>query len=197
MLPTLTKALLLCTFLTGAGFAQAQWELDNERSSLDFISIKNDQIAESHRFESLVGFIGAEGQVQVGVDLNSVETLIPIRNERMRELLFDTVNFPAANISAQVDPAVLAVVAGGGVVTSDIEITLSLHGEQATLTVPVVVFGEAGDVLRVVTSRPVVVNAGEFGLVAGVSALREIAGLSAISTAVPVTFALVFVPVSA
>lgn len=197
MLPTLTKALLLCTFLTGAGFAQAQWELDNERSSLDFISIKNDQIAENHRFESLVGFIGAEGQVQVGVDLDSVETLIPIRNERMRELLFDTVNFPAANISAQVDPAVLAVVAGGGVITSDIEITLSLHGEQATLTVPVVVFGEAGGVLRVVTSRPVVVNAGEFGLVAGVSALREIAGLSAISKAVPVTFALVFVPVSA
>lgn len=196
-MPTLAKTLLLCLFFCGAGFAQAQWELDNERSSLDFISIKNDQVAESHHFESMVGFIGAEGQVQVGVDLASVETLIPIRNERMRELLFDTANFPAANISARVDPAVLAVVAGGDIITSDIEITLSLHGEQATLSVPVVVFGEAGGVLRVVTARPALVNAGDFDLVAGVSALREIAGLSAISTAVPVTFALVFVPVSA
>ena len=58
--------------------------------------------------------------------------------------------------------------------------------------VPVVVVGDQGQSLRVVSARPVIVNAGDFGLEAGVTALREIAGLKAISTAVPVSARLVF-----
>jgi polyisoprenoid-binding protein YceI len=194
MVLKLTKVLGLCALLVGATAAQAQWELDNSRSSLDFLSIKNDAIAESHHFTEMVGFIGSEGKVQIAIDLNSVETLIPIRNERMREMLFRTVEFPAANITSDVDPGMLAIVTDGGLVTTDIEVVLSLHGQQATLSVPVLVSGGEGSVLRVISARPVIVNAGEFALVAGVEALREVAGLSSISTAVPVTFNLVFVP---
>jgi len=194
MVLKLTKVLGLCALLVGATAAQAQWELDNSRSSLDFLSIKNDAIAESHHFTEMVGFIGSDGKVQVGIDLDSVETLIPIRNERMREMLFRTVEFPAANITSDVDPGMLAIVTDGGLVTTDIEVVLSLHGQQATLSVPVLVSGGEGSILRVISARPVIVNAGEFALVAGVEALREVAGLSSISTAVPVTFNLVFVP---
>jgi len=194
MLLKLTRLVGVCALLAGAAATQAQWELDNSRSSLDFLSIKNDAVAESHHFTAMVGFIGSEGKVQVGIDLDSVETLIPIRNERMREMLFRTVEFPAANISSQVDPKILAVVTDGGVVTTDIEVVLSLHGQQAKLSVPVLVSGGEGSLLRVISARPVVVNAGDFGLLAGVDALREVAGLTAISTAVPVTFNLVFVP---
>lgn len=190
----LSKVLGLCALLVGATTAQAQWELDSSRSSLDFLSIKNADIAESHHFTEMVGFIGSEGKVQVGIDLNSVETLIPIRNERMREMLFRTVDFPAANISSDVDPDMLAIVTDGGVVTTNIDVILSLHGQQATLSVPVLVSGGEGSVLRVISTRPVVVNAGAFALGAGIEALREVAGLQAISTAVPVTFNLVFVP---
>tara|TARA_R110002110_G_C13470229_1_gene720373 strand:+ start:9405 stop:9998 length:594 start_codon:yes stop_codon:yes gene_type:complete len=190
----LTKVLGLCALLFGAATAQAQWELDNSRSSLDFLSIKNGAVAESHHFTEMVGFIGSEGKVQIGIDLDSVETLIPIRNERMREMLFQTMDFPAANIHSEVDPEMLAVVADGGVVTTDIDVVLSLHGQQATLSVPVLVSGGEGSLLRVISARPVVVNAGDFGLGAGVEALRDVAGLSSISTAVPVTFNLVFVP---
>ncbi|MEQ9462140.1 MAG: YceI family protein [Haliea sp.] len=195
MMLNLTRLMGVCALLAGAAMAQAQqWELDNSRSSLDFLSIKNDAVAESHHFTEMVGFIGSEGKVQIGIDLDSVETLIPVRNERMRELLFRTVDFPAANVHSQVDPAILAVVADGGVVTTDIEVVLSLHGQQATLSVPVLVSGGEGSLLRVISARPVVVNAGTFGLGSGVEALREVAGLNAISTAVPVTFHLVFVP---
>jgi polyisoprenoid-binding protein YceI len=141
-----------------------------------------------------VGYIGADGKVQLGIDLDSVETLIPIRNERMRELLFDTARFPAAKISAQVDPVILTATADGGVVTADLPITLSLHGIEQTLTAPVVVVREGDDRLRVLTSRPVLVNAVDFGLDSGITALREIAGLKAISVAVPVTLQLVFIP---
>jgi|TARA_R100000005_G_scaffold91075_1_gene63084 polyisoprenoid-binding protein YceI len=191
------KGLLVAAMLLGSALAQAQWELDNSRSSLDFLSIKNDAIAESHHFTSLVGFVSAEGQVQVGVDLDSVETLIPIRNERMRELLFKTAQFPAANIAANVSPEVLAIVTDGGVVSTDIEVLLTLHGTEAKLSVPVLVTGTEGGLLRVLSARPVVVNAETFGLADGVRALQSVAGLNAISTAVPVTFNLVFAPAGA
>ena len=194
---SIRKGLLVAAMLLGSALAQAQWELDNSRSSLDFLSIKNDAIAESHHFTSLVGFVSAEGQVQVGIDLDSVETLIPIRNERMRELLFKTAQFPAANIAANVSPEVLAIVTDGGVVTTDIEVLLTLHGTEAKLSVPVLVTGTEGGLLRVISARPVVVNAETFGLADGVRALQSVAGLSAISTAVPVTFNLVFAPAGA
>jgi polyisoprenoid-binding protein YceI len=194
---SIRKGLLVAAMLLGSALAQAQWELDNSRSSLDFLSIKNDAIAESHHFTSLVGFVSAEGQVQVGIDLDSVETLIPIRNERMRELLFKTAQFPAANIAANVSPEVLAIVTDGGVVTTDIEVLLTLHGTEARLSVPVLVTGTEGGLLRVISARPVVVNAETFGLADGVRALQSVAGLSAISTAVPVTFNLVFAPAGA
>ena len=188
------KGLLAAAMLLGSTLVQAQWELDNSRSSLDFLSIKNDAIAESHQFTSLVGFVSAEGQVQVGIDLDSVETMIPIRNERMRELLFKTAQFPAANISANVSPEVLAIVTDGGVVSTDIEVMLTLHDKEASLSVPVLVTGTEGGLLRVISARPVVVNAETFGLAEGVQALQSVAGLNAISTAVPVTFNLVFAP---
>jgi polyisoprenoid-binding protein YceI len=190
----LSGLLMALTLLLAAGAARAQWELDNDKSTVNFVSIKNDKVAEIHSFTSLVGYIGADGKVQLGIDLDSVETLIPIRNERMRELLFDTAKFPAANISAQVDPVILAAAADGGVVTADLPITLSLHGIEQTLTAPVVVVGEGDNRLRVLTSRPVMVNAVDFGLDSGITALREIAGLKAISVAVPVTLQLVFIP---
>jgi len=190
----LSGLLMALTLLLAAGAARAQWELDNDKSTVNFVSIKNDKVAEIHSFTSLVGYIGADGKVQLGIDLDSVETLIPIRNERMRELLFDTAKFPAANISAQVDPAILAATADGGVVTADLPVTLSLHGIEQTLIAPVVVVGEGDNRLRVLTSRPVLVNAVDFGLDSGITALREIAGLKAISVAVPVTLQLVFIP---
>ena len=110
----------------------------------------------------------------------------------MRDLLFETRQFPTANLSAQVDPGILQAASQGGVVNTVVQVGLSLHGQDALLEVPVVVVGDQGQSLRVVSARPVIVNAGDFGLEAGVTALREIAGLKTISTAVPVTLNLVF-----
>ena len=184
-------ALLLCAPFN---VAWAQYELDNDKSSVSFVSIKNNSVAETHSFGSLVGFINSEGKVQVGIDLDSVETLIDIRNERMREMLFETAKFPAANISAQVDKAILQEAAEGGRVSMDVELTVSLHGVEQTLSASLVAIGEEGGGLRVFTTSPVLLNVSGFGLQAGVEALREIAGLKAISNAVPITVHLVFSP---
>ena len=187
---TTAAALGLATMLyTAAGWAQ--WDLDNERSTLHFISIKNNVVAETHRFTSMVGFIGADGNVQLAIDLDSVDTLIEIRNERMREMLFETAKFPAAKISAQVDPALIAGLVDVGTMVAEIPVTLSLHDVKKKFMAPLTIVSDHSR-LRVFTSRPIVVNVADFGLTQGVDALREIAGLGTIAGAIPVTFSLTF-----
>jgi polyisoprenoid-binding protein YceI len=184
---------LVMLLLAPCGAAWAEWELDNTKSVVNFVSIKNDSVAEIHSFTSLVGYIGAAGDVQMTINLDSVETLVAIRNERMRELLFETVKFPSATITAQVEPALLAEAAKGGFVTAELPVTLSLHGKEKMLTIPVVVLGAGDGSLHVFTTHPVLINAADFSLEGGVTALQEIAGLRAISNAVPVTLQLSFV----
>lgn len=183
-------ALLLLTVGLAAP-AMAQWELDSSKSSVNFISVKNSAIAETHSFKSLLGYVSAEGHAQVTINLDSVETLIPIRNERMREMLFESVSFPTATVSVAIDPAVLEAVSEGGSISTELPLKLSLHGVEKALPAAVLVVGE-GTSLRVVTRRPVVISAADFDLDEGVEALRAVAGLKTISTAVPVTFSLLF-----
>lgn len=186
--------LLFALLLTGlASGAAAQWELDSQHSSLNFVSIKNASIAEVHRFDALVGFINAAGELQLAIDLNSVETLIPIRNERMRALFFNTTSFPTATVSAAIEPALLAALGEAGTVTTELPVTLSLHGMEKELLIPVTAFTEGGGKLRVFSSQPIILQAADFNLDAGVEALRQVAGLNTISTAVPVTLSLLFV----
>jgi polyisoprenoid-binding protein YceI len=186
---------LAAFLLATSGTALADWELDSTASTINFVSIKNNSVAEVHSFTSLVGFVGAAGNAQLTVNLESVETLIDVRNERMRELLFETVKFPVATVSADVDPGVLAMAAEGGVVTVELPITLSLHGQEKTLNAALVIVGEGEHNLQVLSASPLLLDAADFGLAEGVAALQKVAGLQAISTAVPVTLQLQFVKV--
>ena len=75
-------------------------------------------------------------------------------------------------------------------------IGLILFGERAYLQVPLTLDLQlirlGDDRILVNSAVPVIVNAAEYDLAAGVEKLREVAGLPAISNAVPVTFSLVF-----
>lgn len=187
---------LALVLLAPCGMAWAEWELDNTRSTVNFVSIKNDSVGEVNRFASVLGFIGAAGNVQMTVNLDSVDTRIVVRDERMRELLFETAKFPTAQLTATVAPALLAEAAKGGTLTAELPVTLSLHGREKVLTVSLVVVGEGNGNLRVLTAHPVLINAADFGLEGGVTALQQIAGLRAISAVVPVTLQLFFVQAS-
>jgi polyisoprenoid-binding protein YceI len=170
----------------------ADWTLDNAGSTLSFISIKKGNIAEVHTFDALVGTIAADGTVTVKIALDSVDTQIPIRDERMRELLFETSSFSAATFKGQIDPAILGQLEPGEPLSTAVEATLDLHGKSQPLTLQVVAVRVSPDLLMVGSRLPVIVQAGEFDLLAGIEKLREIAGLPSISSAVPVSFVLSF-----
>lgn len=186
-----TTAMLAC-----ASPVFAQWTLDADGSDVEFISIKNAAVAESHHFGGISGSVAANGEATVQISLDSVETLIPIRNERMREMLFETADFPTLEIETTVDASVLKAAQGGGVVVTELPLAVTMHGQQKTLTAGVILVGTAGDGLLVATASPILVNAADFGLDAGIGLLREVAGLKSISAAVPVTFQLLFAPVN-
>jgi hypothetical protein len=175
------------------GVAWADWELDNTESIVNFVSIKNNSVGEVNTIKSLEGSIGVHGMAQLTLHLNSVETLIEIRNERMRELLFETVKFPVARVTAEVDPALFAASSGGGVRQVDLPFTLSMRGHDKVLNAFVSVVVEDDGDLIVTTTHPVLVHAADFGLEDGIEALRKVAGLHSISTVTPVSMQLKFV----
>ena len=178
--------------MLAAGSSWAQWQLDSGDSGLSFVSIKNASVAETHRFGAMQGSISTAGAIELSIDLGSVETGIEIRDERMREVLFEVVKFPTATVTATVSPDILDAVTAGGAVTTELPVKVALHGMEKSLLITVRAVGQAGGKLNVFTPQPVLVNASDFNLAAGIVALQEIAGLSSISTAVPVTVNLVF-----
>ena len=170
----------------------AHWNLNGADSAVSFVSTKAINVAEVHRFGTLSGGVDDEGQVNITISLDSVDTGIELRDERMRGMLFDTENFAAATISAAVDTDTISAMSPGESTDMVIEGNLDLHGESRPLTMDVVVTRSGDNRLLVVSKKPVVVNAPEFKLGEGVEALRAIAGLPSISLAVPVSFVLAF-----
>ena len=187
----LGRAMLVAALLCLAAGARADWQVDNDRSVLAFVTVKAGDAAEVHRFGEIAGQVADDGTVSIEIDLASVDTLIPIRDERIRDLLFETARFPAASLSAQLDAGRLAGLAVGETEAMPVNFVLSLKEHELPLLAQVLVARLSERDVLVASLKPVVVNAPSVGLVEGVEKLREIAGLPSISKAVPVTFVLV------
>lgn len=169
----------------------ASWALDEGASSVHFVTVKNAVIAETHEFLEVAGAVAAD-EAAVTIALGSVETLIPIRNERMREMLFEVASFPEATLTAPVAQATLEALAPGESIEQRLSGTLSLKGTSLPLAFSVRVSRQGPDAVRVESLGPVMVSAEQLGLAAGVEALRAIAGLNSITPMVPVSFSLLF-----
>ena len=168
------------------------WQLDSTASSVSFTTVKNGAMVESHEFKSLSGTVTEAGKIEISIGLASVETMIPIRNERMQKMLFETDQFIRASLTANVSLAQIESLGIGASTSMDLKANLNLHGMDADLDMKVIVIRVSADSFHVSSRKPVVVMADQFGLVRGIDALRQIAGLSSITTAVPVGFSLLF-----
>jgi polyisoprenoid-binding protein YceI len=170
--------------------ARAQWSLVNEASELHFISIKKTSVAEIHRFRKLVGEVDAMGTIRLTIDLASVDTGVPVRDERLQTLLFEVAQFPVALFEGHADTGTLARLEPGMSTDLDVAGKLTLHGHSQEVKAALRVTALTQDRLLVTTRAPILLNADAFGLAAGIEKLREIVGLPSISAAVPVTFSL-------
>lgn len=170
----------------------SDWQLDNETSRLSFISTKADNVGEVHSFSQLSGSVDNAGHIEIKIDLASVDTGIELRDQRMRDLFFEVSIYPEATISAKIDPAVIDDLKPGQIETQRINATLELREQKLELELPLLMTLINEDQLMVVCEYPVIISTEQFELADRVEKLRNLARLPSISSAVPVTFSLVF-----
>ena len=190
------------TFLSAAGAllltlgvslsAQASWYLDGESSRLSFITTQNANVANKHRFLVLHGKVDRKGHAQLRIEMDSVNSAVPLRDERMRDQLFDFKHFPEAQITAQINLQPIDELAPGAQVELRLPVTVSLRGKQHTYEAELLATRLDEQRFQVVTLEPLMLQAEDFGLQPELETLRKSAGLSAISFSVPVNAVLIF-----
>ena len=181
-------ALAMLALLSPLAFAD--WQI-GPGSQVQFVSIKNNTAGEVSHFETLSGSVTDAGDVEVRVVLDSVETNVGIRNERMKTMLFEVGLYPEAVITAQLDAGSMAALSSGGV--TNVALQIDLHGQSVTKDAQMnVAVTDQG--VSATTTQPILLTAAEFGLEGGVAALQAVAGLNAISRVIPVTVTLQLVP---
>ena len=181
-------ALAMSALLSPLAFAD--WQI-GPGSQVQFVSIKNNTVGEVSHFETLSGSVTDAGDVEVRVVLDSVETNVGIRNERMKTMLFEVGLYPEAVITAQLDAEAIATMSDGGV--ANVALQIDLHGQTVTKDAQLnIAVTDQG--VSATTAQPILLTAAEFGLEGGVAALQAVAGLNAISRVIPVTVTLQLVP---
>ena len=126
----LRAALLSLSLVASVAVHAAGYTLAPADATVNFISTKAGSVAEVHRFGRVSGSLGEDGAVRLLIDLASVDTSIEIRNDRMRDMLFEIDRFPRAVIEAQIDPGRWQDLAAGESVALQVPASLTLHGEQ-------------------------------------------------------------------
>ncbi|WP_299957714.1 cytochrome c family protein [uncultured Roseobacter sp.] len=196
MIYTIRNALIgLCTLglattALADGHTATSWTLDGATSKIAFGSIKKDTVGEVHSFETLSGTVTPDGTARIEIALNSVQTNIDIRNERMVEHVFQ--NAPTATLDAMIDMSEVGGLAIGETTVIDVEGVLSLVGINVDIETEMFVARLSNTAVMVTTNDMLFLSTEDAGIDAGVTKLMELADLPGITRTAPVTLRLVF-----
>lgn len=100
---------LLCTVISAQSFAESGYTLDPKLSNITFATIKKQFVVEPASIKPMSGGLTEKGQFSIVLDLKSVSTGVAIRDQRLNELYFESMNFPEVKISGKVEPSMLSV----------------------------------------------------------------------------------------
>ena len=171
----------------------AGWSADQDRSSVTYLSTKMtasfQTVFERNHFKRFSAAIDDAGEATLIIELNSVHTGVLIRDERIREHVFDTGNHPQATVKLPVGDLAKYYPPG---YTQMVNAKLAMRGAVQKVEGEVSIVYN-GDDLMVQTTEPVLVNAVDYGMLDGFGKLKELVGLFNIPTTIPVSFKLVFV----
>ena len=174
----------------GSGFGN--WQLDTVNSYVNFVTTKNYHVIEAQKFDTISGSMNDAGVATLTVDLASVNTANTLRDQRIRDLFFETATYPTATVTTTLDTKLLSSMAVGASSAVTIAANLNLHGVVVPVSTKVMVQKLSATKVMVHSLAPVVVKASNHTMDAGVEALRAIVGIVSVSSAAPVDFVLVF-----
>lgn len=175
-----------------ANSAFAEWTLDAANSNISYGTIKNDIIGESNTFTDISGSIDEDGHIDVSIALASVDTLIPQRDERMRNIVFKVAENVTAKLSGDMDLQAHNDQEIGTSRVIEADIGLTMLGAETELYTNLVVTRLAENKVMVTPHGVVFLYPEEFELLGAIEELREIAGLDSITPVVPMSFYLTF-----
>ena len=185
--------MLLVTCGVTSSIAANDWSVNEELSSLTYVSTKKEHVAENHAISGIAGGVDASGNLAISLDMTSVDSEIDVRDQRMKDMLFKTESFPAATFSAEIDLDEYSSLEVGESAESFVEGELSLVGITTEIEFDVLVTRTSEDSVIVNTAAPVIMSANNLQINEGVEALKSVAKLSSISDSVPVYMTIVLV----
>lgn len=185
---------LATTVLASAIFAPsvfAKWVVQDDASEVSYLSTKvfagsSGSVTESNTISGVTGSISKNGLAIFNIDLTTLQTNIDIRNKRVKQFVFDIAQFGStATIEAKIKPEYLNQ--EEQIITLPATLKLAGQSKEVVLTLHT---STHGDIMKVVSAKPAIVNGSAFGLNAGFSKLTELAGLGYIPMDIPVSFTL-------
>ena len=187
------KTILVCTVtLLFSSAAMADWTLDAGNSNISYGTIKNGAIGESNTFKTISGKLDDSGHINIDIALASVETLLELRDERMRDIVFKVTENASAKLTGDMSLQDHNDQEIGTSRVIEAAINLELVGEKIELDVMLVVTRLAENKVLVTPHGVLFVDADDFELAGAIETLRELAGLDTIATVVPMSFYLTF-----
>jgi polyisoprenoid-binding protein YceI len=195
-LATTAAVVVACATSGGRPASNPAWAVDTAQSNLNFVTTKAGQagvggIGEVQTFKRFAGGMDSSGQVKLLIDLASVDTGVEIRDERLRTMLWNVKATPQATFTAKLAPEALTKLTAESSADMDVSGQLELAGQTKPVTAKLRATRISNDKLMVVTRSPIVINSNDFGLKAGVEAMRDVMGLNFLASTAPVSFSLV------
>ena len=185
----LTSAVSLAIFSSTA--MADTWQLDSDNSVLNFVSVKNNHVDEIHRFTDIQGQ-WVDNQVTIEIPVTSLDTQIPIRNERMLKHVFKSDEYSIISATADLEESLLIELPVGATLPLSVDLNVYIAGESETVSSALQVTRLGTDRFLATTTQPINIDTKAFALVSGIDKLAEIAGLQRIDYNVPVTFSVQF-----
>jgi len=174
------KLFCLLPLLSFSAFAD--WQLQEPQSSVTFVSTKQTHFREVHQIQKFDVEVQNQKDVVIKLDLSSVESGIPIRNERMQKMLFDVADFRFASLKFTLPESLDSITKAKQM---QLKANLTIKDKTVPVSLDILITKSHGEVVATLL-KPVIIQAAQFGLKEGIDALQKIAGLKSIGYSVPV-----------
>ncbi|AZE45723.1 hypothetical protein C4K04_0012 [Pseudomonas chlororaphis] len=191
----LKKMILIGSFLMSP-LALASWQVQNEVSNFNFTTTKavaggTSAVTEVQVVRKIEGQVDDAGNIDLEVVLGSIATGIPLRDQRLQEILFDVANNPTARFNGKIDLAPLQALRVGEILDASLDGTLKLNGVEKKISSHIRYVRLSDDKVIVSTLEPMVISVSDFGLGKGVETLRAMMGLNLLASTAPINFSIV------
>lgn len=197
MMMRMMTAAVLC-FATLFSLPASAWQVDAKHSSITYLSSKRagdaPAVLEQNRFKVFRVSEVADDALVFEIDLNSIDTGIELRDERLKEHLFQTDKHPKAVVRVPMAPVLLKTLQPGDLMDWDGQIELNIGDQSAVLDAQLSVVGLKEGGALVATPQPILVRAESFGWLPALAKLQKLAGLASIDETVPVSVRLKLQP---